>query len=125
MTKFRIVLLKEDQDMIVVSVACTPRVPKGPRIRYDIGEIVAAIREQHPNVGDYIFGATLINYYPDKVEAQFGFKPKKKMLLLEEEEERPYLRTGPQGKTLKKRHQVSEIVRPFDDIPMLVEEKEE
>ena len=126
--KFRIVLLKEEPDLIVVSVSCTPRVPKGPRIRYDIGEIVAAIREQFPSAGDYVFGATLINYYPDKTEAQFGFKVKKKMLLLEEKEEKKLLsdaddwqtvRNGKvftpknQEKRSKKNH---EVVRPFDDL---------
>ena len=81
--KFNVVLLKSDSEMIVVSVSCKPRGPNQPRIRYDIGEIVAAIREEHPNIGDYLFGATLINYYPDKTEAQFGFKPKKRQVLHE------------------------------------------
>lgn len=131
--KFKIVLLKNEPDLIVVSVACTPRVPKGPRIRYDIGEIVAAIREQFPDAGDYIFGATLINYYPDKTEAQFGFKIKKKMLLLEEKEERKLLsdaddwhkaspekapdpRKESEQVWKKSKKKGSEIVRPFDDL---------
>ena len=125
--KFKIVLLKNEPDLIVVSVACTPRVPKGPRIRYDIGEIVVAIREQFPEAGDYIFGATLINYYPDKTEAQFGFKVKKRMLLLEEKEERKLLsdadgwQTVQNGKAFapknpEKRKKHQEIVRPFDDL---------
>ncbi len=113
--KFRIVLLKEGQDMIVVSVSCSPRLPKGPRIRYEIGEIVDAIREEYPQIGEYLFGATLINYYPDKIEAQFGFKPKKRVLLLEQDDKKSF------KKAKKPLHE--EIVRPFDDLPKQDPEK--
>ncbi len=120
--KFKIVLLKEESDLIVVSVSCTPRVPKGPRIRYDIGEIVSAIREEYPNVGDYIFGATLINYYPNKTEAQFGFKTKKKMLLLEDKGV-----SLPFEKKMKKKNfqSLDEIVRPFSDLQESTEREAE
>lgn len=114
--KFKIVLLKEGQDMIVVSVSCGHRLPNGPRIRYGIGEIVEAIREEYPQIGEYLFGETLINYYPNKTEAQFGFKPKKRVLLLEREDK----------KVLKKQKKPlhEDIVRPFDDLPQpALEEK--
>lgn len=118
--KFKIVLLREESDLIVVSVSCSPRVPKGPRIRYDLGEIVEAIRAEIPHIGDYVFGATLINYYPDKTEAQFGFRPKKRQLLLETKKQQP-------GK--KKNGSLQDIVRPFDDLKVeaapSVEEKNE